>query len=151
MAMAAVQCFGLAKERGGGWDADCRNAAQCESLGHRPRDRAISDTNTLARRSRKSETRISKSQRTAVEKMRAKRGVVGKDLKGRAGGMPHHFGPSWFFMSRSIFPRAMPWAVTFQAFGPSFSLYDSNEQLLAESVIMACVRFVSVPSRTNQK
>ena len=51
--------------------------------------------------------------------------------------MPHHFAPLGLFMSRSIFPRAMPWAFTFQAFGPSLSLYDSKEQLLAESVIMA--------------
>ena len=27
--------------------ADCRNAAQCESLGHRPRNRFISNTNAL--------------------------------------------------------------------------------------------------------
>ena len=31
----------------------------------------------------------------------------------------------------------MPWAFTFQALGPSLSLYDFKEHLLAESVIMA--------------
>ena len=63
--------------------------------------------------------------------------LLGVALKERDGGMPHHFAPLGLFLSRSIFPRAMPWAFTFLAFGPNLSLYDSKEHLLAESVIMA--------------
>ena len=32
--------------------------------------------------------------------------------------MRHHFVPLGLFVSRFIFPRAMPWAFTFWAFGP---------------------------------
>ena len=51
--------------------------------------------------------------------------------------MRHHFAPLGLFVSRFIFPRAMPWAFTFQAFGPGLSLYASKEYFLAKSVIMA--------------
>ena len=41
------------KERARGFAfGDCRNAAQCESLGHRPRNRAISNTKALKGRDR---------------------------------------------------------------------------------------------------
>ncbi len=76
-------------KRASGGQTDCRNAAQCESLGHRPRNCSILNTNAL---------------------------------KGRDGGMPHHFAPLGLFLSQSIFPRAMPWAFTFRAFGPGLSV-----------------------------
>ncbi len=88
--------FRTCKSASGVWHTDCRNAAQCESLGHRPRNRAISNT---------------------------------KALKGRDGGMPHHFAPLGLFLSRSIFPRAMPWAFTFRAFGPCLSVRLQKKSL----------------------
>ena len=51
--------------------------------------------------------------------------------------MRHHFAPLGLFVSRFIFPRAMLWAFTFWALGPDRSLHDSEEHLLAESVIKA--------------
>ena len=53
--------------------------------------------------------------------------------------MRHHFAPSGLFVSRFIFPRAMPWSFTFWAFGPDLSLHYSEEHLLAESVIKAVI------------
>ena len=44
--------------------------------------------------------------------------------------MRHHFAPLGLFVSRFIFPRAMPWAFTFWAFGPDLSLHDSEEHPL---------------------